>query len=135
MPLFFYVLFFEPTPIHFSSMNLEEAFIQQVLEEEGKQLNDSQLRAIRKHILFKYGRSGRLENEREVEVSGNTLTLTHPVYQRFLDMKARLRNGKRRRKRYPIHNRIAMGMYSKIGRRLMYGFTDEAVKQIKKDFK
>lgn len=116
-------------------MQIELAFIEQILKAEGKAINASTLRAIRKHILFKYGRTGLLENGNTESVSNNTLTLTHPIHKRFLDMKARQRDGQLRKKKYPIHNKIIFGHYNEIAYKLMYGLTEEVAQGIKDNFK
>jgi hypothetical protein len=112
-------------------MELKQEFIRRILLEQGKEMDDSMLRAIKTNIRFKYGRSGRLENGRTPSVSGNELTLTHPIHQRFLDMKAKLRDGSYRRQKYPIHNRIVFGHYNRIAFKLMYGFTADVANEIK----
>jgi len=116
-------------------MKIEEGFIRDILEAQGKATNDASVRAARKHLLFKYGHSGRLLRDNESSVTGNTLTITHPIYKRFLDMKAKQRDGKPRKRKYPIHNRIVFGHYNEIAYQLMYGFTDEVAEKIKQNFK
>lgn len=102
-------------------MGARERFIQDTLETEGKRLLRNQGAA----IASGYQRgTGRLESGRSISVSGGDgmdgqLTLTHPIYERFLDIK------NRRRKRLRIHNRFIFGAYASIARRLMYGFTEE----------
>lgn len=67
-------------------------------------------------------RSGTLLHGRRVTVHDNVLTFTHPVYERFLDMK--VIDGKKH-KRVRIHNRFVYGTYSSLAERLMYGYTDD----------
>ena len=102
-------------------MGARERFIQDTLEQEGKRLLRNQGAAI--SSAYRRG-TGRLEEGRSISVTGGSdadgrLTLTHPVYERFLDIK------NRRRKRLRIHNRFIFGAYASIARRLMYGFTEE----------
>ena len=102
-------------------MGARERFIQDTLEQEGKRLLRNQGAA----ISAGYHRgTGQLESGRSISVSGGggmdgRLTLSHPIYERFLDIK------NRRRKRLRIHNRFIFGAYAAIARRLMYGFTEE----------
>ena len=102
-------------------MGAREKFIQDTLEQEGKRLLRNQGAA----ISAGYRRvTGHLETGRSISVSSGDamdgrLTLTHPIYERFLDIK------NRRRKRLRIHNRFIFGAYASIARRLMYGFTEE----------
>lgn len=116
-------------------MQIQMAFIEQILKAEGKATKASTLRAVRKQILFKYGRTGRLENDNTESVSGNTLTITHPLHKRFLDMKTKQRDGQLRKKKYPIHNKIIFGHYNDIAYKLMYGFTEEVARNIRENFK
>lgn len=102
-------------------MGARERFIADTLESEGKRLLRNQGAAI--SSSYRRG-TGRLEEGRSISVTGGTdadgrLTLTHPVYERFLDIK------NRRRKRMRIHNRFIFGAYAAIARRLMYGYTEE----------
>lgn len=109
-------------------MGARERFIQDTLETEGKRLLRNQGAA----IASGYQRgTGRLESGRSISVSGGDgmdgrLTLTHPIYERFLDIK------NRRRKRLRIHNRFIFGTYASIARRLMYGFTEEVAEAFRR---
>lgn len=109
-------------------MGARERFIADTLESEGKRLIRNQGAAIASG--YKRG-TGRLESGRSISVTGGTdadgrLTLTHPVYERFLD----IRN--RRKKRMRIHNRFIFGAYAAIARRLMYGYTEEVAAAFRK---
>ncbi len=117
------------------SMQIKDEFIRRVLTEQGRAMNDASVRAIRKHITFKYGRSGRLENGNTEQVSNNRLIITHPIHKRFLDMRSKLRNGKPRKRKYPIHNKIIFGHYNEIAYKLMYGFTKDVAREIQETFK
>lgn len=102
-------------------MGARERFIQDTLETEGKRLLRNQGAAI--SSAYRRG-TGRLEEGRSISVTGGEgmdgrLTLEHPIYERFLDIK------NHRRKRMRIHNRFIFGAYASIARRLMYGFTEE----------
>lgn len=64
-------------------------------------------------------------------------TLTHPLYERFLDMKrVSLRKRglgytKRKHRAARIHNRFVFGHYYSIAERLMFDMTEEMVEAIK----
>lgn len=109
-------------------MGARERFVADTLESEGKRLLRNQGVA----IAGGYRRgTGRLEEGRSISVTGGTdadgrLTLTHPIYERFLDIK------NHRRKRMRIHNRFIFGAYAAIARRLMYGFTEEVTAAFRK---
>lgn len=104
-------------------MGARERFIRSVLDEEGGILIRTQSEAIQSGYT---SRTGRLLNGRWVTVSNDRLTLTHPVYERFLD----IRN--RRRKRLRIHNRFVFAVYSAIAGKLAAGYRDEAQQIVKK---
>ena len=116
-------------------MEISKVFIQQVLAEGGRNINDASVRAIRKHIQFKYSHTGRLENANTAVVSGTTLTITHPIYKRFLDSRSTLRDGSRRKRAYPIHNKPVFGHYNEIAYKLMYGFTKDVAREIQEKLK
>lgn len=77
-------------------------------------------------------RSGRLSAGRRVTVtqSGSTATLSlvHPVYERFLDVRPE-RGSVRKRRR--IHNRFVFGAYNAVAGRLLSGYSREAAAAIK----
>lgn len=109
-------------------MGARERFIRDTLETEGRRLLRNQGAAI--SAGYRRG-TGRLDTGRSISVASGDgmdgrLTLTHPVYERFLDIK------NRRNKRLRIHNRFIFGAYASIAKRLMYGFTDEVAAAFRK---
>lgn len=88
-------------------------------------------------------RSGQLERGRSVAVSGDDnldgeLVFRHVDYERFLDMKRRvkMKNGNTRRKRgYRIHNRFVYGHFLAIARQLSVGFTESVKERIREELK
>lgn len=68
-------------------------------------------------------RSGNLLGSRRVAVNGSEMRFSHPIYERFLDLKSK-RKGRRSVDRR-IHNRFVYGTWLGITERLMYGFTRE----------
>lgn len=121
---------------------IEKKFIQQVLEEEGARFLRNQGREIRKQLQF---HTKRLINERSFKVietpGGGKLEITHPAYQRFLDIRrdtSRKRKGAGRRKSrkgYRIHNRYVMGHYYAIAFRVQNDFTEEVRAVIQRQWK
>lgn len=113
-------------------------FIKRTLEEQGKNIDKAQIAAIDKHLHF---RTGRLRNERSQEIVTDggfdgMLTFTHPIRERFLDMKPKRKDAYKRRKRskgFPIHNRIFFGYYNRIAYELNYGLTEEVAEKLKSD--
>lgn len=114
---------------------IKKEFVRQVLEDYGKDVTDTQLRAMNKYLQFKSGNIVRA-NSYKVQSSDNSdgsVVFTHAIYQRFLDMKViTTKLGKRKRKRpYPIHNRIIWGKLNRVYDRLMFGLTENTIAEIK----
>lgn len=83
-------------------------------------------------------RTGNLLRSRSVSVSGEgaeggRMTFTHPAYERFLDLRTLHLGGKVVRRRRNIHNRYVFGTYSRIARRVMYGYTEDVAEAIRKE--
>ncbi|MBO5562237.1 MAG: hypothetical protein J5939_00795 [Bacteroidales bacterium] len=116
-------------------MGVKERFIKETLESQGQRMLRAQgaamEEALRFHTRETYGRRHITVTEGG-ELSG-TLTFTHTVQERFLDLK-RLRHGStesKRPKSRQIHNRFVMGTYNAIARELMYGFTEDVAARIR----
>lgn len=113
-------------------------FIKRVLQEEGREIDKLQVSAIDKYLHF---RTGRLRDDRKQMVEQQSgmdgkLTLLHPIRERFLDIKPKnisSRKNRKRRKAYPIHNRIIFGRLNKIAYKLNYHLTKEVADEIKAD--
>lgn len=115
-------------------MGARERFIRKTLESEGQRMLRAQGLAMEEGLRFHtretYGRR-RITVSESGEMSG-TLTFTHTVHERFLDLR-RLRHGSTdssRPKSRRIHNRFVMGTYNAIARELMYGFTEDVAARI-----
>lgn len=116
-------------------MSVRDRFVKDVLESEGAKLLSRQGTAISSSLKQQ---SGRLMSSREITVSGGSdmngkLTLEHPIYERFLDMRKPGKNGRKKKGRR-IHNRFVFGAYASIAKNLMYGFTDEVADEIRKKY-
>ncbi len=111
-------------------MSIKDKFIQNTLKEAGQRMLRKQEVEIDYALKL---RTGRLLSGRSISVEGgseNKLVFSHPIYERFLDMKnLKNRKSKKRRK---IHNRFIYGMYYSVIGNLMYGFTDDVIQTIKK---
>lgn len=108
-------------------MGAKERFIQDVLQTEGRKMLSYQTEQIQRTTQ---SRTGNLRTNRYVRTTSDQLTLTHPIYERYLDMKKRRSSGKRKKSR-KIHNRYVFGAYASIAERLMYGFTEEVAEQFR----
>lgn len=114
-------------------------FVKRILQDEGQRLKRNQGIEIAKRLKF---HTYNLINDRHISVTSGDdmdgqLSLTHPAYQRFLDIKRKIRNKRTNKvytKRYRIHNRFVMGHYYSIANRLMNELTDDVAAAIKKDF-
>lgn len=124
---------------------IKTEFIKQSLQKFNKRVDEAQVRTIRKLLHY---RTGRLVNDRIFKIEtgkgfDGKAEITHPDYERFLDVKKKARvseNVQHWRKRirgkpksYPIHNRIIMGNYNRLAENLMFGFTEEVKASIKQD--
>lgn len=106
----------------------EGRFIRKVLHEEGQDIN-TDIQSKINQFGFKSG----FWSEREFTVigSGNTLQYRHLKVHRFVDIKTRdTKQGKRKKKRYPIHNRIIYGHLNNVARELMFGFTEAVIDEM-----
>lgn len=102
---------------------VEGLFITKTLQEQAKSIVVSTQKEL------KGFRSARW-NKQTMNVSGDTLTYTHNINFRFLDMKTRA--SKKRRKTYkvqrqslPVHNKPIFRHKRYIQKRISFGFTDE----------
>lgn len=109
-------------------------FIKKTLQEEGERF----LRRQTGRIVSKTSeRTGNLLRDRRISVYGSNgdfdamMTFTHPIYERFLDMRQLSNRSKGRRR--DIHNRLVFSMYGRIADRLMNGFTQEVQNTLGKE--
>ena len=108
---------------------LERRFIDQVLEEEGKNIVNTQNRL---DLKYKF-KTDRLKRARSINVSGGRLVLEHSIIQRFVDMnKVR---GITKKKKTPIHNKVIFGHFNNILGRLRFGFTRAIQQQLSNEHK
>ena len=97
-------------------MGAKERFISSTLREEGAKMYSLQSNAIRSGYKR---RTGKLLSGRSIFTTEDSLTLEHPVYERFLDIKYRRRKAKR------IHNRFVYGTVYAIAGRLSAGYRED----------
>lgn len=110
---------------NFSDQILEKRFIRKVLHDSSKDIDQAQ----RKYISSRGFENNDWNSARGFTVTENTLGYTHLKKHRFVDMKSRTsKNGKKRKKSHPIHNKIIWGHYNNIIKELHFGFTN-AVKE------
>lgn len=103
---------------------LKGRFIKRVFSETSVDIE----KAVSKEITSREFESAEW-GDRSFTVSDSALSYQHLGRHRFVDMKTRnTKQGKKRKKNHPIHNRIIFGHYNNIVRELKYGFT-EAVKE------
>jgi len=100
---------------------LKGRFTSQVLREESQNIDSAQ-----ESLMSRRGfRSDEFYGGRSFEVNGNTLEYTHLGKHRFVDMRTRdSREGKKKKKNHPIHNRILFGHANNIIKQLHFGFTN-----------
>jgi len=118
---------------------VKKEFVRRSLIEMGHDVTQAQIIAIHKLLQFRSGHlsSSKTANAYDVSMSDNydgKLTLKHPIYERFLDMKRlKTRSGKVRRGSFPIHNRIVWGHMNELIYKLKYGFVKDVINEIKTD--
>ena len=98
-------------------MGAKERFIKDTLRRQGQKTYDLQTKAIRSGYRQ---RTGKLLSGRTIYTTDDSMTLLHPIYERFLDIKNRRRKSKR------IHNRFSYGLVYSILGSLSAGYEEEA---------
>jgi hypothetical protein len=110
---------------NFSEQILEKRFITRVLKDSGKDIDQAQ----RKVMSSRGFENDDWFNDRSFTATSSQLDYSHLKKHRFVDMKFRNgKEGRKRKKNHPIHNRIIWGHYNNIIKELHFGFTN-AVKE------
>lgn len=107
-------------------MGALDRFVTDTLQKAGERMLRHQTWAIEEAYRE---RSGKLLHSRSVTVTGSDFHFTHPIYERFLDLKTKRRKKGAADRR--IHNRFVYGTWLGITERLMYGFTKEIEEKFK----
>lgn len=107
---------------------LEKRFIRTVLKEEGQDLLKEQSRQ-----MNRFGFSSRsFYADRKIDVTDTMLKMDHLAKHRFVDMKRReTKQGVKKKKSYPIHNRLLFGYANNVVRRISFGFTEETIEMMR----
>ncbi len=107
---------------------LKGRFISRILREEGQNIEQAKLKAV---SLF----ASRNRFSAQYSNNDSTLTMTHPIALRFIDMKTRnTKEGKIRKQAHPVHNKILFGHANNVVRRLSFEFTTETKEMLLKAF-
>lgn len=119
---------------------IKKKFVGKVLQEEGGRLLRNQGAILYKRLAFREGvlRDSRGVAVKEDDTMDGELTFKHVDYERFLDMKRKVKNKRgesRTKKGYNIHNRFTYGTYHAIAMRLMNDLTDEVREGIRNELK
>lgn len=101
---------------------IEEKYIERVLKDESTEIFRAQERVISR---FNVTKSIPEITQRKFSVIGTRMEFTHPIRQRFIDMR-RIRGGRQRP--VPIHNKVIYNHFNGIINKLAYGFID-AIKE------
>lgn len=100
------------------------AFVERVLKKRAKDISAAQ-----NEVLSSFA-SG-FWKRRHFKFDDTNLIYTHLAAHRFVDMKTRKVEGRRKDKeRHEVHNRIIMGNYAGIMNELTYGLTDQMKKMM-----
>jgi hypothetical protein len=109
---------------------VEGLFITKTLQEQAKSFMDDTAKVMKGFTSEKWAK-------RSMSVSGDTLTYSHNINFRFIDMRSRVaksgynpgtkkrRKGKAAKKGLPIHNKPIYRHKKYIQRELMFGFTED----------
>lgn len=108
---------------------VEQKFIDRMLKEEAHEIFRAQDRIISRHNVTKMVPE---ITRRRFSVSNNRLTVTHPIRQRFIDMK-NIRG--QRQRSIQIHNKIVYGHFNNIIKKLAFGFTEDVKNMIAQEHK
>ena len=104
----------------------ESRFIRKVLQDQGKNILTAQTK---KMSRFK---NPDWFQKRNMKANEAKLTITELKKHRFVDMRTRnTKSGKKRKKNYPIYNKIMFGHLNNVVRELSFGFTDEIISSMK----
>lgn len=108
-----------------SQQILERRFIRRVLQDSSKDID----RAQQSYMSGRGFENNDWYSGRSFVVTENELGYTHLKKHRFVDMRTRTsKQGKKRKKSHPVHNKIIWGHYNNIIKELHFGFTN-AVKE------
>ncbi|MEX0275701.1 MAG: hypothetical protein AB3N16_15120 [Flavobacteriaceae bacterium] len=102
-----------------TSSPIEQRYIARVLKEEGAAIMRDQNRIISR---YRVRESVPEITTRRFKVTGTSLEITHPLRQRFIDM--RYRKGVRQ-KPVPIHNKVIYSHFNAIVNKMAYGLTED----------
>ncbi len=105
----------------------EGRFVRKVLKEQGGDILSAQEKRMSRFT------SPDWFEKRGMKADDSRLTITELKKHRYIDMKTRnTRHGKKKKKNYPIYNKIMFGHLNNIVRELSYGYTEEVVQEMKK---
>lgn len=106
---------------------LKNRFIKKVLQENSRDLDQATFKKMKERGF----RSDDFFTKRVFTVSDVELRYEQLAKHRFVDMRSRISNGVRKKKKsHPIHNRIVWGHYNNIVRELAFGFTEEVKNEL-----
>lgn len=108
---------------------LKGRFVKKVLQSAGADINKAQ----NSYFASRGFNMSNGWNDRSFNVTDNALDYSHLKKHRFVDMKTREVQGKKKRKKYhSIHNKIFWGHYNNIIRELSFGFSQEIKEELRK---
>ena len=122
---------------------IKKEFVKRILHDTGHNITKEQAKRIRKYELFKTGYLIGSKTDATYKVISNDysdgkLTLTYPIYERFLDMKKKkkaISKNKNKKRAFKIHNSVIMGNYNRMLYRLQNDFTEMVKQEIRQKLK
>lgn len=107
---------------------LKKRFIQSVMQEAKEDIDKAQ----RNYLSSRGFEANDWYDGRGFTVSTDGLEYTHLKKHRFVDMKTRrTKEGIKKKRSHPIHNRIIWGHYNNIIKELHFGFTEEIKEKLR----
>lgn len=111
---------------------LKKRFIGKILGEESRDLNQAQIKLMSSRGFS----SPQFFSDRGFKViDDHKLQYNHPMVLRFIDMKTRTsKQGTKRKRSVPIHNKPLYGMVNNSLRRMSFEYTDRVKSMLAKDY-
>src|SRR5690606_2898450 len=105
-----------------SESRAKDEFVRRVLREEAQNIDEAQTRLMTSRGFT----TSALYDDRTFNIDDNILEYRHLTTHRFIDIRSRnTKQGKKKKKAHPIHNRIVFGHLNNMISKLAYGYTEE----------
>lgn len=104
------------------------AHVERTLKDHSRKMKDAQNKGMS-------GFTSDIWRQHHYVTDDHSLSLTHRIEHRFVDMKTRTVQGaKKKKKHHEVHNRIIMGHYNGIMKDLIYGAGEDVAQEMRRTF-